>query len=146
MSVMMSDMKTASKKAAKKARARTAKPLRREFTVRDMNRSGAELLEAARKLGSVTIRSRAGEAFEVRSVKEVPTVPAAANSMLERMRRHRERLAEIGQAAIEARQIEISSTDLRRRLVAGLSVRYLVPRSVEIYLQNNRVYQPAKES
>jgi nicotinate-nucleotide adenylyltransferase len=57
-----------------------------------------------------------------------------------------ERLAEIGQAAIEARQIEISSTDLRRRLVAGLSVRYLVPRSVEIYLQNNRVYQPAKES
>ena len=50
MSVMMSDMKTASKKAAKKARVRSQKPLRREFTVRDMNRSGAELLEAARKL------------------------------------------------------------------------------------------------
>ena len=96
MSVMMSDMKTASKKAAKKARVRSQKPLRREFTVRDMNRSGAELLEAARKLGSVTIRSRAGEAFEVRSVKEVTTGTDAANSMLERMRRHRERLAEIG--------------------------------------------------
>jgi nicotinate-nucleotide adenylyltransferase len=57
-----------------------------------------------------------------------------------------QRLGEIGQTAIEARQIEISSTDLRRRLAAGLSIRYLVPRSVEIYLQNNRVYQPAKES
>jgi nicotinate-nucleotide adenylyltransferase len=54
-----------------------------------------------------------------------------------------ERLAEIEKVAIVARQIEISSTDLRRRLAAGLSVRYLVPRSVEIYLQNNRVYQPA---
>lgn len=96
MSVMMSDMKTASKKAAMKARVRSKKPQRREFTVRDMNRSGAELLEAARRLGSVTIRSRTGEAFEVRSMKPAPTGPAAAKSVLERMRRHRERLAEIG--------------------------------------------------
>lgn len=57
-----------------------------------------------------------------------------------------ERLAEIEQAAVVSRQIEISSTDLRRRLAAGSSVRYLVPRSVEIYLQNNRVYQPVQES
>lgn len=57
-----------------------------------------------------------------------------------------ERLAEIGRAAIQTRQIEISSTDLRRRLAAGQSVRYLVPRSVEIYLLNNRVYQPVKAS
>ena len=96
MSVMMSDMKPASKKAAKKARVRTAKPLRREFTVRDMNRSGAELLEAARKLGSVTIRSRAGEAFEVRALTDSAAGNVLANAVLERMRRHRERLAEVG--------------------------------------------------
>ena len=109
MSVMMSDMKTASNKAAKKARVRSQKPLRREFTVRDMNRSSAELLEAARKLGSVTIRSRAGEAFEVRALKEVPTGPAAANSFLERMRRHRERLAEIGYKEPSAEGWEVIS-------------------------------------
>ena len=96
MSVTMSDIKTASKKPSKKARVRSKKSLRREFTARDMNRSGAELLEAARRFGSVTIRSRAGDAFEVRSLKAAPTGPAAAKSVLERMRRHRERLAEIG--------------------------------------------------
>jgi hypothetical protein len=90
----MSDMKTASKKAAKKARARAAKPLRREFTVRDMNRSSAELLEAARKLGRVTVKSRGGEVFEI-SVSR-PTPALVVPSMVERMRRHRERRAEIG--------------------------------------------------
>ncbi len=96
MSVMMSDMKTASKKAAKKVRVRSQKPLRREFTVRDMNRSGAELLEAARKLGRVTVKSRSGEVFEVRAVTDSPTANVLADAVLKRMRQHRERLAEVG--------------------------------------------------
>lgn len=94
MSVMMSDMKTASKKAAKKTRARTAKPLRREFTVRDMNRSSAELLEAARKLGRVTVKSRGGEVFEVSVSRPPPAL--VVPSMVERMRAHRQRMTALG--------------------------------------------------
>ena len=90
----MSDMKTLSKKAAKKARVRSQKPLRREFTVRDMNRSSAELLEATRKHGSVTIRSRAGETFEISVAPQTPKLEVT--SLVERMRRHRERLAAMG--------------------------------------------------
>ncbi len=50
------------------------------------------------------------------------------------------RMDEIARQAIEARQVEISSTDLRQRLAAGRSIRYLVPRAVEVYLLNNQVY------
>ena len=94
MSVMMSDMKTASKKAAKKARVRSQKPLRREFTVREMNRSGAELLEAARKLGRVTVKSRSGEVFEISVAR--PTPELVVPSMVERMRAHRQRMTALG--------------------------------------------------
>jgi nicotinate-nucleotide adenylyltransferase len=52
-----------------------------------------------------------------------------------------ERFSLIEQHAITARQIEISSTDLRRRIAAGESVRYLVPRAVEVYLLNQGLYK-----
>ncbi len=40
-------------------------------------------------------------------------------------------------------QIEISSSDIRRRLRAGRSIRYLVPQAVERYLLQRRLYRPA---
>jgi nicotinate-nucleotide adenylyltransferase len=52
-----------------------------------------------------------------------------------------ERFALIEQHAITARQIDISSTDLRRRIAAGESIRYLVPRAVEVYLLNQGLYK-----
>lgn len=55
-----------------------------------------------------------------------------------------ERFSLIQQHAITARQIEISSTDLRRRVAAGQSIRYLVPRAVEVYLRNQGLYQSAQ--
>src|SRR5262245_50796214 len=41
--------------------------------------------------------------------------------------------------------IDISSTDLRRRLAEGHSVRYLVPRAVECYIQEKRLYHCMQE-
>ena len=39
-------------------------------------------------------------------------------------------------------QLEISSTNLRQRLEAGASVRYLVPEPVRIYIENHGLYSP----
>ncbi|HEY3412016.1 MAG TPA: nicotinate-nucleotide adenylyltransferase [Armatimonadota bacterium] len=38
--------------------------------------------------------------------------------------------------------IGISSTDIRARLTAGKSVRYLLPAPVEMYIEKNRLYRP----
>jgi len=37
--------------------------------------------------------------------------------------------------------IGVSATDIRQRVRRGLSIRYLVPRAVEIYIQEHRLYQ-----
>jgi hypothetical protein len=66
MSVIMSDMKTKPTKQAPKTADPQTPPdstIRREFTVRDMNRQPQALLAAARKVGSVHVRSRTGERF-----------------------------------------------------------------------------------
>lgn len=36
--------------------------------------------------------------------------------------------------------IDISATDIRHRVASGLSVRYLIPRAVEMYVGENRLY------
>jgi len=38
--------------------------------------------------------------------------------------------------------LQISGTDLQRRIRAGLSIKYLVPRAVEAYIRQHKLYQP----
>jgi nicotinate-nucleotide adenylyltransferase len=42
---------------------------------------------------------------------------------------------------VEAPLIDISSRDLRRRTAAGRSLRYFLPRAVEIYVQDKKLYR-----
>lgn len=45
------------------------------------------------------------------------------------------------QYLVEAHRIEISSTEIRMRLAEGLSIRYLVPPEVEMYICEHGLYQ-----
>ncbi|MGI9517983.1 MAG: nicotinate-nucleotide adenylyltransferase [Pirellulaceae bacterium] len=51
-----------------------------------------------------------------------------------------DRLAEIRQYAFEFPAIEISSTRIRRRVADGRSIRYRLPRGVEQYIHNAKLY------
>lgn len=42
---------------------------------------------------------------------------------------------------VDAPQISVSSTEIRRRLAEGASVRYLIPESVETYIRQHGLYQ-----
>jgi nicotinate-nucleotide adenylyltransferase len=44
---------------------------------------------------------------------------------------------------VEAPLIDISSRDLRRRTAAGRSIRYFLPRSVEMYIREKHLYRDA---
>jgi len=37
--------------------------------------------------------------------------------------------------------IDLSASDIRQRIAAGRSIRYLVPRAVEVYIQEQRLYR-----
>lgn len=45
------------------------------------------------------------------------------------------------QHQVEMPQIELSSTEIRRRVAAGLSIRYRTPRAVEKLIENRGMYQ-----
>jgi nicotinate-nucleotide adenylyltransferase len=37
--------------------------------------------------------------------------------------------------------VDVSSSDIRRRIAAGLSIRYLVPEPVRLYIEENHLYR-----
>ena len=43
-----------------------------------------------------------------------------------------------------SRRVDISSTEIRQRIAAGLSIRYLVPESVRAFIYAHAIYQPHK--
>ena len=72
------------------------------FTVRDMNRDTAAVLEACRQHGQVVIRHRSGERFAITVLKETGAggpearSPERIRQARERMARHRARMQAMG--------------------------------------------------
>jgi nicotinate-nucleotide adenylyltransferase len=54
--------------------------------------------------------------------------------------------AELRMHVLEVPQIDISSRDLRRRAAAGRSLRYLLPRAVEVYIREKHLYRSAADT
>ncbi len=52
-----------------------------------------------------------------------------------------ERLQAIQASTIHTALIELSSSDLRARVAAGKSIRFRVPRAVEVYIQQHSLYR-----
>ncbi len=52
-----------------------------------------------------------------------------------------ERAGETGLAWLQMPQVDIASSDIRRRVREGRSIRYLVPAAVERYIRNHRLYR-----
>ena len=52
-----------------------------------------------------------------------------------------ERIERIRQHQVEMPQIELCSSEIRRRVAAGLSIRYQTPRAVEKYIETHGLYR-----
>jgi len=52
-----------------------------------------------------------------------------------------ERIEQIRRLQVEMPEIGLSGTDLRRRAAQGLSLRYRVPRAVEMYIESHGLYR-----
>jgi nicotinate-nucleotide adenylyltransferase len=73
----------------------------------------------------------------------VMTRPGSATLSAEQLRRqlNMPENAPLLLQGIEAPQIELSSRDLRRRAATGRSLRYFLPRAVECYIHDKRLYR-----
>ena len=70
-----------------------------------------------------------------KELKRLCTIVAARRSGSKRRR------AEAGIEWLAMPQVDISSSDIRRRAAAGRSLRYLVPGAVERYLRYHHLYR-----
>ncbi len=52
-----------------------------------------------------------------------------------------QRWLQIQRAAVTNRLIDLSSSDIRNRVATGRSIRYMLPRAVEMYIQSNSIYR-----
>ena len=50
-------------------------------------------------------------------------------------------MAEISDYRIEMPRIDLSSSEIRRRIAAGQTIRYQTPRAVEQYIAAQQLYQ-----
>lgn len=57
-----------------------------------------------------------------------------------------ERFEAIRAHRVDMPLVDLSSTDIRRRVAAGLSIRYRVPRAVEMYIYSQRLYRLSPNS
>ncbi len=54
-----------------------------------------------------------------------------------------DRLGEMRECQVRMPQIDISSTEIRARVAASLSIRFQLPRAVEKYIESQRLYREA---
>jgi nicotinate-nucleotide adenylyltransferase len=52
-----------------------------------------------------------------------------------------ERIERIRQSQVEMPEMGISGSDLRRRVATGQSIRYCIPRAVEMYIETQGLYR-----
>jgi len=100
------------------------------------------LLLGADMLADLPNWREAGEVCRLALPVAVPR-PRAANldfSCLESIAPP-ERIDQIRRHQVAMPQIDISSTDLRRRVAAGRSIRFQTPRAVEEYIRSHALYQ-----
>ena len=84
--------------------------------------------------------SRICELATVVFVNRPPAAPpnfAALASVLTQ-----EQVQQLRQHQVQMPQIDISSSEIRRRVAAGQSIRFQTPRAVEAYIAANGLYEP----
>lgn len=81
-------------------------------------------------LPAVVYRALPGEEANVDTVDFAPLAALVSPERLELIRKQ----------AVQMPRIDLSSSDLRRRVAAGHSIRYQTPRAVEKYIETQRLY------
>ncbi len=65
----------------------------------------------------------------------------AAEDLAARLKLPESRTEQLLKRIVVGHQVDISSSDIRRRVAQGRSIRYLVPRSVEMYIEMSALYR-----